>query len=98
MPYFAECGYIREWRSAYDAPYVILVHSHHGVGWESTGIAHWAGGFGGGGGDDPPRFLTSFCPANAPIFACYYGPTTNPPLHTPILPHPPLTSTSPPSH
>jgi len=77
MPYFAECEYIREWRSAYDAPYVILVHSHHGVGWESTGIAHWAGGFGDGGDDDRLRFERSFSPANAPIVVCDEDPTTS---------------------
>src|SRR3984893_2142716 len=37
-PYFGECEYIRAWRGAYGAPFVILVHSHLGVGWESTGI------------------------------------------------------------
>jgi hypothetical protein len=76
-PYFAECEYIREWRGAYEAPYVILVHSHLGVGWESTGIVRWAGGFGDEGEDDQPRLEHSFNPANAPIVVCDEDPTTS---------------------
>jgi hypothetical protein len=76
-PYFADCEYVREWRSAYDAPYVILVHSHLGVGWESTGIVHWADGFGDDDEDDGPRFQRSFNPADAPIVVCDEDPTTS---------------------
>jgi hypothetical protein len=75
-PYLADCEYIREWRRAYDAPYVILVHSHLGVGWESTGIVRWGGGLG-GGEDDRPRFQHSFNPANAPIIVCDEDPTAS---------------------
>jgi Rad3-related DNA helicase len=42
-PYFDGCEYIRAWRSAYAAPYVILVHSHLGVGW----VGHWHSTLGG---------------------------------------------------
>jgi hypothetical protein len=76
-PYFAECEYIREWRRAYDAPYVILVHSHLGVGWESTGIVRWGGGFNDDGEDDRHRFEHSFNPANAPIVVCDEDPTAS---------------------
>jgi hypothetical protein len=69
-PYFAGCEYIREWRRAYDAPYVILIHSHLGIGWESTGIAQWAGGFGG-------NARRSFNPADAPIVVCDEAPTAS---------------------
>jgi hypothetical protein len=76
-PYFAECEYIREWRAAYAAPYVILVHSHLGVGWESTGIARWAGGFSDSGEEDQPHYEHSFNPANAAIIVCDEDPTTS---------------------
>lgn len=42
-PHLADCEYIREWRTAYAAPFVILVHSHLGIGWEATGIVRGAG-------------------------------------------------------
>jgi hypothetical protein len=76
-PYFADCEYIREWRRAYDAPYVILVHSHLGVGWESTGIVRWAGGFDDDDENERPRFQHSFNPANAPIIVCDEDPTAS---------------------
>jgi hypothetical protein len=76
-PYFAECEYIQAWHAAYAAPYVILVHSHLGVGWESTGIVRGAGGFGDSGDDDQPRFEQSFNPANAVIVICDEDPTTS---------------------
>jgi hypothetical protein len=76
-PYFAGCEYIREWRSAHNAPYVILVHSHLGIGWESAGIAHWAGGFSDDDEDDRPQFEYSFNPADAPIIVCDEDPTTS---------------------
>jgi hypothetical protein len=76
-PYFAECEYIREWRAAYAAPYVILVHSHLGVGWESTGIARWAGGFSDSGEEDQPHYEHSFNPANTAIIVCDEDPTTS---------------------
>ena len=76
-PYFGECEYIREWRRAYAAPYVVLVHSHLGVGWESTGIARWAGGFSDDGEHDQPAFEHSFNPADAPIIVCDEDPTTS---------------------
>jgi hypothetical protein len=76
-PYFAECEYIREWRAAYAAPYVILVHSHLGVGWESTGIVRGASEFGDDGDDDQPHFHHSFNPTNAAIVVCDEDPTTS---------------------
>jgi hypothetical protein len=76
-PYFAKCEYIRDWRTAYAAPYVILVHSHLGVGWESTGIARWAGGFSDSSEEDQPRYEHSFNPANAAIVVCDEDPTTS---------------------
>jgi hypothetical protein len=65
------------WRGAYAAPFVILVHSHLGVGWESTGIVRGAGGFGDGGDDDQPPFGPSFNPPNAAIVVCDEDPTTS---------------------
>jgi hypothetical protein len=62
-PYFAECEYIQAWHAAHAAPYVILVHSHLGVGWESTGIVRGAGGYGDEddeGDDDQSPFEPSF--------------------------------------
>jgi hypothetical protein len=62
-PHFSDCEYIREWRRAYEAPYVILVHSHLGIGWESTGIVRGASAFGGD--------------ATLPISAISVGPTSS---------------------
>ena len=76
-PYFAECEYIRDWRTAYSAPYVNLVHSHLGVGWESTGIVRGAVGFGDDADDGKPRFEHSFNPADAAIVVCDEDPTTS---------------------
>jgi hypothetical protein len=76
-PYFADCEYIRDWRAAYAAPYVILVHSHLGVGWESTGIVRGSFGSEDSGEDDAPRFEPSFNPANAAIVVCDEDPTTS---------------------
>jgi hypothetical protein len=79
-PYFGECEYIRAWHAAYAAPYVILVHSHLGVGWGSTGIVHGAGGFGDEddeGDDDQSPFEPSFNPTNAAIVVCDEDPTTS---------------------
>jgi hypothetical protein len=56
---------------------VILVHSHLGVGWESTGIARWAGGFSDSGEEDQPHYEHSFNPANAAIVVCDEDPTTS---------------------
>src|SRR5215831_8292753 len=66
-PHFADCEYIRDWHDAYKAPYVILVHSHLGVGWESTGIVRGSFGFEGDGENAGPRFERSFNPADAAI-------------------------------
>jgi hypothetical protein len=74
-PHFSECEYIRAWRAAYGAPFVILVHSHLGVGWESTGIVRGAGWFNDDRGDEQPRFERSFNPANAAIVVCDEDPT-----------------------
>jgi hypothetical protein len=76
-PYFGECEYIREWRAAYSAPYVILVHSHLGVGWESTGIVRGAVGFGDDADDGKSRFEHSFNPADAAIVVCDEDPTAS---------------------
>jgi hypothetical protein len=76
-PYFADCEYIEDWRAAYSAPYVILVHSHLGVGWESTGIVRASFGSEDSGEDDAPRFESSFNPANAAIVVCDEDPTTS---------------------
>ena len=35
-PYFAGCEYIQTRQMAYCAPFVILVHSHLGLGWGAT--------------------------------------------------------------
>jgi hypothetical protein len=74
-PHFGDCEYIRDWRAAYAAPYVILVHSHLGVGWESTGIVR--GAFGRSAENDRPQFEHSFSPANAAIVVCDEDPTTS---------------------
>jgi hypothetical protein len=76
-PHFADCEYIRDWRGAYSAPYVILVHSHLGVGWESTGIVRGSFGSEDSGEDDAPRFEHSFNPADAAIVVCDEDPTTS---------------------
>jgi hypothetical protein len=76
-PYFADCEYIRDWRAAYSAPYVILVHSHLGVGWESTGIVRGSFGEENNADDDALRFEPSFNPANAAIVVCDEDPTTS---------------------
>jgi hypothetical protein len=76
-PYFADCEYIRAWRQAYDAPYVILVHSHLGAGWESTGIVRGAVGFSDSDDEEEPQFEQSFNPANAAIVVCDEDPTTS---------------------
>ena len=73
-PYFGDCEYIRVWRTAYAAPYVILLHSHLGIAWESTGIVRGAVGF---GGDDRPRSEPSFNPADAAIIVCDEDPTAS---------------------
>jgi hypothetical protein len=73
-PFFGGCEYIRSWRAAYKAPYVILVHSHLGIGWESTGIVRGAAAF---GGDDRPRSEPSFNPADAAIIVCDEDPTAS---------------------
>src|SRR5208282_5489863 len=44
-PHFANCEYIRAWRGAYAAPFVILVHSHLGMGWESASLLRRGGSF-----------------------------------------------------
>jgi hypothetical protein len=56
---------------------VILVHSHLGVGWESTGIVRGTVGFDDSGDDDRPRFEQSFNPADAAIVVCDEDPTTS---------------------
>ena len=66
-PHLADCEYIRDWHHAYAAPYVILVHSHLGVGWESTGIVRGSFGSEDDGEDAAPRFEHSFNPADAAI-------------------------------
>jgi hypothetical protein len=76
-PHFADCEYIRDWRGAYSAPYVILVHSHLGVGWESTGIVRGSFGSEDSGEYDAPRFEHSFNPADAAIVVCDEDPTTS---------------------
>jgi hypothetical protein len=76
-PYFGDCEYIREWRTAYAAPYVILVHSHLGVGWESTGIVRGALAVGDDGDERQPSFEPSFNPADAAIIVCDEDPTTS---------------------
>jgi hypothetical protein len=73
-PYYGDCEYIRAWRAAYNAPYVILVHSHLGIGWESTGIVRGAAAF---GDDDRPRSEPSFNPADAAIIVCDEDPTAS---------------------
>jgi hypothetical protein len=73
-PYFAECEYIRAWHTAYAAPYVIFVHSHLGIGWESTGIVRGAAAF---GDDDQPRSEPSFNPADAAIIVCDEDPSAS---------------------
>jgi hypothetical protein len=76
-PYFADCEYIRAWHRAYDAPYVMLVHSHLGFGWESTGIVRGAVGFSDSDDEEAPQFEQSFNPANAAIVVCNEDPTTS---------------------
>jgi hypothetical protein len=83
-PYFFDCEYIRDWRAAYSAPYVILVHSHLGVGWESTGIVRGSFGSEDSGEDDAPRFEPTFNPANAAIVVCDEDPTTSLTERSPI--------------
>ena len=56
---------------------MILVHSHLGVGWESTGIVRGSFGSEDSGEDDAPRFEPSFNPANAAIVVCDEDPTTS---------------------
>jgi hypothetical protein len=73
-PYFGDCEYIRTWRTAYAAPHVILVHSHLGMEWESTGIVRGAAAF---GDDDQPRSEPSFNPADAAIIVCDEDPTAS---------------------
>jgi hypothetical protein len=75
-PYFGDCEYIRTWRTAYAAPYVILVHSHFGIGWESTGIVRGAAWFG-DGDDGRPRSQPFFNPADAAIIVCDEDPTAS---------------------
>jgi hypothetical protein len=53
------------------------VHSHLGVGWESTGIVRGSFGSEDSGEDDAPRFEPSFNPANAAILVCDEDPTTS---------------------
>ena len=44
-PHFADCEYIRSWRGARDAPFVILVHAHLGMGWDSDSYDRFATSF-----------------------------------------------------
>jgi hypothetical protein len=71
-PHFADCEYIRAWRAAHAAPFVILVHSHLGIGWDGTGIVRGADDF----DNDTPR-ERSFNPANAAIIVCDEDPTVS---------------------
>ena len=76
-PYFPDCEYIQASRRAYDVPYVILVHSHLGVGWESTGIVRGTVGFSDSDDEEEPQYEQSFNPANAAIVVCDEDPTTS---------------------
>ena len=76
-PYFADCEYIRAWRAAHAAPFVILVHSHLGVGGEDTSIVRGAGRFENHGDDNSPVYEPSFNPTNAATIVCDEDPTTS---------------------
>ena len=75
-PNFANCEYIRSWREAYFSPFVILVHSHLGLGWESASLLRRGGSF--NLGDEHERLPPSersFNPAFAAIIVCDEDPT-----------------------
>ena len=76
-PYFADCEYIPAWQSAHAAPYVIPVHAHLGVGWESSRTVRGAVGLSDSDDEEEPQFDQSFNPANAAIVVCDEDPTTS---------------------
>ena len=76
-PHFSDWEYIRDWRAAHSASYVILVHSHLGVGWENTGIVRGSFGSEDDREDAGPRFEPSFNPADAAIVVCDEDPTAS---------------------
>ena len=75
-PYFADCEYIPAWQSAHAAPYVIPVHAHLGVGWESSRTVRGAVGLSDSDDEEEPQFDQSFNPANAAIVVCDEDPTS----------------------
>jgi Rad3-related DNA helicase len=44
-PHFRDCEYIRSWRGARDARFVILVHAYLGLGWDSDSYARLSARF-----------------------------------------------------
>ena len=44
-PHFQDCEYIRSWRGARDARFVILVHAYLGLGWDSDSYARLSARF-----------------------------------------------------
>jgi hypothetical protein len=44
-PHFQDCEYIRSWRGASDAPFVILVHAYLGLGRDTDSYAELTAGF-----------------------------------------------------
>jgi hypothetical protein len=71
-PYFQDCEYIRSWRGASEAPFVILVHAYLGLEWQSDSFASLAASFDIDGEQDDSQF---FNPAQVLTIVCDEDPT-----------------------
>jgi hypothetical protein len=71
-PHFKDCEYIRSWRGASGAPFVILVHAYLGLEWQSDSFASLAASFDIDGEQDDSQL---FNPAQVLSIVCDEDPT-----------------------
>jgi hypothetical protein len=71
-PHFQHCEYIRSWRGASEARFVILVHAYLGREWQSESLARLGDSFDRDGEDDDDQF---FNPAQVQTIVCDEDPT-----------------------
>jgi hypothetical protein len=71
-PHFQHCEYIRSWRGASEARFVILVHAYLGREWQSDSLARLGNSFDSDGEDDDDQF---FNPAQVQTIVCDEDPT-----------------------